>query len=147
MRIDGLLIQVLATLMLVAGLSVTGYALLQPPQGDTTYTLSVERVNENEPGVRSASVEYGDLSREARVAFGRAKLDGSYRFPETPPSQLDVNSFVVTDDAVFALEITEREHITERMATLFGGTITALIGVFVFVSWLDVVSGFRSRTS
>lgn len=66
MRIDGLLIQVLATLVLVAGLSRTGYALLQPLQGDTTYTLSVEWVNENEPGVRSASVEYGNLTRGTR---------------------------------------------------------------------------------
>ncbi len=90
-------------------------------------------------------MEYGDLALEARVAFGRAKLGGSYRFPEKPPSQLDAHSFVITDDAVYALEISKWEHITERMATLFGGTITALIGVFV--SWLDVVSGFRSRTN
>ncbi|WP_458207639.1 hypothetical protein [Haladaptatus sp. NG-SE-30] len=81
MRFDGILIQVLATLMLVAGVVLTGYALLQPQQSDTTYTLSVEQVNENEPGVRSESVEYSDLSREARIAFGRAKFK---RFVRTP---------------------------------------------------------------
>ncbi len=31
------------------------------------------------------------------------------------------------------------------MATLFSGTTTALIGAFIFVSWLDVVSGFKSE--
>ncbi|WP_458189740.1 hypothetical protein [Haladaptatus sp. NG-WS-4] len=65
----------------MAGIALTGYALLQPPQSDTTYTLAVERVNENEPGVRSASVEYGDLSREARVAFGTSE---TRRFVSVP---------------------------------------------------------------
>ncbi len=145
MRFDGVIIQLLATLMLVAGLVLTGYALIQPPQSDTTYTLSVEEVDENEPGVRSASVQYADLSSKARLAFGRAKIRGSYKMAKEPPEKLR-NSFVITDRFVYRIEITEHEHITERMATLFGGTTTALIGAFVFVSWLDVVSGFRSES-
>ncbi|SIR80262.1 hypothetical protein SAMN05421858_3812 [Haladaptatus litoreus] len=146
MRSDGLVIQLLATLLLVAGLVLTGYALLQPPQSATTYTLTVEQVNENEPGVRSSSVQYGDLSDEARLAFGRAKFQESYEMEEEPPDQLR-NSFVIDGDLVYRIDISEREHITERMATLFGGTTTALIGAFVFVSWLDVVSGFRSGSN
>lgn len=145
MRFDGLIIQLLATLLLVAGLVLSGYALLQPPQSSTTYTLTTEQVSENEPGVRSSSVTYADLSTDAQLAFGRAKLQGSYEMDEELPNQLR-NSFVITDDQVYRIEVSEREHITERMATLFGGTTTALIGAFVFVSWLDVVSGFRSGT-
>ncbi|GAA0231448.1 hypothetical protein ACFFQF_25725 [Haladaptatus pallidirubidus] len=146
MRSDGLVIQLLATLLLVAGFVLTGYALLQPPQSATTYTLTVEQVSENEPGVRSSSVQYGDLSDEARLAFGRAKLQESYEMEEELPDQLR-NSFVIASDLVYRIEIGEREHITERMASLFGGTTTALIGAFVFVSWLDVVSGFRSESN
>ncbi|WP_435157090.1 hypothetical protein [Haladaptatus sp. DFWS20] len=82
MRFDGLVIQLLATLLLVAGLVLSGYALLQPPQSSTTYTLTTEQVSENEPGVRSSSVTYGDLSSDARLAFGRAKLRGSYEIDE-----------------------------------------------------------------
>lgn len=145
MRSDGLVIQLLATLLLVAGLVLSGYTLLQPPQSSTTYTLTTEQVSENEPGVRSSSVTYADLSTDAQLAFGRAKLQGSYEMDEELPNQLR-NSFVITDDQVYRIEVSEREHITERMATLFGGTTTALIGAFVFVSWLDVVSGFRSGT-
>ncbi|WP_266080285.1 hypothetical protein [Haladaptatus caseinilyticus] len=146
MRSDGLIIQLLATLLLVSGLVLTGHALLQPQQSSTTYTLTTEQVNENEPGVRSSSVAYGDLSGEARLAFGRAKLQGSYEMDDEPPDKIR-NSFVVANEKVFRIDVTETEHITERMATLFGGTTTALIGAFVFVSWLDVVSGFRSGSN
>lgn len=139
MRGSGLVIQTLAALMLLSGLGLTGYALLQPPQEDTTYTLTVEQVDPNEPGVRSGSVEYGNLAGEAKVAFGRAKLGGPHELTDEPPSQLRSNGFVVASDGVYSLTIDEREHITERLAILFGGTTTALIGAFVFVSWLDVV--------
>jgi hypothetical protein len=142
-RFDSFLIQALATLMLLAGLALTGYALLQPPQNTTTYTLSLEKAEKNDPGVRSSSVKYGSLSSDARVAFGRAKLQGSYQLSDDPPGSLEDHSFVIEGEQVYALSISEREHITERMATLFGGTMAAVIGAFIFISWLDVLSGFR----
>lgn len=145
MRFDSFLIQALAALMLVAGLVLTGYALVQPVQNSTTYTLTIEKVDENEPGVRSSSVKYGDLTSEARVAFGRAKLHGSYQLSGDPPGALADHSFVIDGERVYSLTISERDRITERMATLFGGTMTAVIGAFIFVSWLDVLSGFRSN--
>jgi hypothetical protein len=143
MRFDSFLIQALATLMLLVGLGLSGYALFQPPQSTTTYTLSLEKAEKNAPGVRSSSVEYRTLSGDARVAFGRAKIHGSYRLSDDPPGALEDHSFLIDGEQVYALSISEREHITERMTTLFGGTMAAVIGAFIFISWLDVLSGFR----
>ena len=145
MRFDSFLIQALATIMLVAGLVLTGYALIQPPQSATTYTLSIQQVDKNEPGVRSSSVKYSDLSDKARLAFAHAKLHSSYQLPSDPPGALKDHSFVIDHDTVYSLTISEHDHITERMATLFGGTMTTVIGAFIFVSWLDVLSGFRAN--
>lgn len=138
MRGSSVAIQLLATLLLLGGLGLTGYGLLQPPGGDTTYTLTVEQVEEDAPGSRSASVKYSDLSSDGRVAFGRAKLGGSYQFEEDPPAQLESKAYILDGELVYRITITERERISDRLATLFGGTTTAFIGAFVFVSWLDV---------
>ncbi|MCO8255266.1 hypothetical protein NKF26_15780 [Haladaptatus sp. AB618] len=145
MRFDSFLIQALATLMLVAGLVLAGYALIQPPQSSTTYSLSIQQADKNDPGVRSSSVRYGDLSDEARIAFGHAKLHGSYHMSSKPPDSLRSHSYVIDHESVYSLTISETEHITERMANLFGGTMSAVIGAFIFVSWLDVLSGFRTN--
>jgi len=143
MRFDSFLIQALATLMLLVGLGLSGYALIQPPQSTTTYTLSLEKAEKNDPGVRSSSVKYETLSTDARVAFGRAKIHGSYQLSDDPPGAREDYAYVIEGDRVYELSISEREHITERMATLFGGTMAAVIGAFIFISWLDVLSGFR----
>ena len=104
--------------MLVAGLVLTGYALIQPQQSAKTYTLSIQQVNKNEPGVRSSSVKYGDLSDKARIAFSRAKLHGSYKLSGDPPAELQQKSFVIDHDTVYSLTISQHDHITERMATV-----------------------------
>ncbi len=145
MRFDSFLIQALATLMLIVGLVLAGYAIVQPPQSSTTYTLSIQKAEKNDPGVRSSSVNYGDLSDKARIAFGRAKLQDSYQLPGDPPDALQSNSFVIDHNLVYSLTMSSHDHITERMATLFGGTMSAVIGAFIFVSWLDVLSGFRAN--
>ncbi|MGA9403239.1 hypothetical protein [Haladaptatus sp.] len=62
-----------------------------------------------------------------------------------PPDSLWNHSYVIDHESVYSLTISETEHITERMANLFGGTMSAVIGAFIFVSWLDVLSGFRAN--
>ncbi|RBI62199.1 hypothetical protein DMJ13_09970 [halophilic archaeon] len=138
MRGSSVAIQVLAALMLVAGIAVTGYALSRPAGDDTVHTLEVTKLEGNPPGSESKAVKYGDLSTEARSAFAEAKLIGTHTTQGDLPSQLEANTYVRDGKTVYELAVSERERITDRLVFLFGGTTTGLIGAFVFVSWLDV---------
>ena len=84
-------------------------------------------------------MKYGDLTTEARSAYAEAKLNGSHTLDDLP-SQLEANTYVSDGKTVYELAVSERERerITDRLAFLFGGTTTSLIGAFMFVSWLDV---------
>jgi hypothetical protein len=135
---SGIVIQSLAGIMLVVGIALSGYALSQPEGDTTTYTLTVEEIRGDAPGSESDSVTYGDLKTDSRKAFARAKLDGKYSVTEELPSQLENHKYVLDGGTVYELNVSENDRITSRMVTLFGGTISGLIGGFVFVSWLDV---------
>jgi|SRR6056297_1234392 hypothetical protein len=138
MKTSGIVIQALAGIMLVVGIALSGYALTQPEGNSTTYTLTVTEIQGDAPGSESDSITYSDLKTDARKAFARAKLDGQYATPEEPPSQLENHKFVRDGGQIYELNVSETDRITMRMVTLFGGTMTALIGGFVSVSWIDV---------